>query len=155
MNVESETELRERLARRIRARRDELDLSQEELAEQAGVGVNTIIRMEQADFAKKRSKTWAPVEEALGWTVGFFDDYLGGEVGDDLEGRYQRAESEDLVPVHIVKDMLYAAFMAGAPDAPLENYDKALRGAFEFLRRNGINVATRHDGTSSGTDEDS
>lgn len=153
MDVENEPELRERLARRIRARRDELGLSQDALAARAGIGVNTIIRMEQADFAKKRSKTWAPVEEALGWIVGFFDDYLAGEVDDDLETRYQRSPSTDLVPVHIVRDMLYEAFMAGAPDAPLENYDKARRAAFDFLRRNGINVAVRHEGTSSGSDE--
>lgn len=155
MDVENEPDLKKRLARRIRARRDELGLSQDALAEQAGIGVNTVIRMEQADFAKKRSKTWAPIEEALGWTVGFFDDYLAGEVDEDLEGRYQRSASADLVPVHIVKDMLYAAFMAGAPDAPLENYDKALRGAFDFLRRNGINVAVRNEETSSGIDEES
>lgn len=154
MDAENEPSFRERLARRIRTRRDSLGLSQDELAERASVGVNTIIRMEQADFAKKRSKTWAPVEEALGWTVGFFDDYLAGEVDEDLEARYQRSESTDLVPVDIVTDMLYAAFMAGAPDAPLENYDKARRAAFDFLRRNGINVAARHDGTSPGIDEE-
>lgn len=154
MDVESEPDLRKRLARRIRTRRAELGLSQDALAERAGIGVNTIIRMEQADFAKNRTKTWTSVEEALGWTTGFFDDYLAGEVDEDLEGRYQRGESTDLVPVHIVTDMLYAAFMAGAPDAPLENYDKARRAAFDFLRRNGINVAARHDGTSSEADED-
>lgn len=152
MGTEGSADLRERLGNRIRARRDEMGLSQQEFADLATVGVNTIIRMESGEFALKRGRTWPKVEAALGWPGGYFDDYLAGRVDDDLEARYRR---ETIAPgklAAVVEDALYAAFIAGAPGAPLEQYDKARRAAFEVLQRNGIEVALRHDDASQGTE---
>lgn len=152
MSTEGSSDLREKLGNRVRARRDEMGLSQQDFADLAGVGVNTVIRMERGEFAQKRARTWAKVEAALNWPGGYFDDYLAGNVDDDLEARYRR---EAITPgrlAAVVEDMLYAAFIAGAPGAPLENYDKARRAAFEVLRNNGIEVARRNPEESQGTE---
>lgn len=157
VTAEGVPNLRKRLAARIRARRDELGLSQQALADRAGVGVNTIIRMEQADFAERRTKTWAPVEEALDWPTRFFDRYLAGEVSDDLESRYQRREpvTDTGHLIGVVEDAIYQLYITGAPGAPFEEYDKTRQRVLKALRDAGIDTAKRHDGTSSGTDEDS
>lgn len=154
MTADGEFDLRAQLARRIRARRDELGLSQQGLADRAGVHVNTIINMEQGKFAERRNSAWAKIEKALDWPPRFFDDYLSGAVTDDLEARYRRGESviDAGRLVEVVEDAVYAAFMAGAPNSPLESYDKALRAAFEVLREAGINPIPRNDDASSRND---
>lgn len=155
MGTEGSSELRAKLGNRVRARRDEMGLSQQDFADLATVGVNTIIRMERGEFAQKRARTWSKVEAALGWPGGYFDDYLAGNVDDDLEARYRR---ESITPgklVAVVEDMLYEAFIAAAPDTPLREIDKAREAAFEVLRRNGITVARKHPEASQGTETDS
>lgn len=156
MTAEGEPDLRKRLAARIRARRDELGLSQQALADRAGIGVNTIIRMEQAEFAERRTKTWAPVEEALDWPPRFFDRYLAGEIPEEPKSRYQRREtvSDAGHLIGVVEDAIYQLYVTGAPGAPFEEYDKTRRRVLEALRDAGIDVAARNDGTSSGSNED-
>lgn len=152
VSTEGSSDLRAMLGNRVRARRDEMGLSQQEFADLATVGVNTIIRMERGEFAQKRGRTWSKVEAALGWPGGYFDDYLAGNTDDDLEARYRREAITPGKLAAVVEDALYAAFIAGAPGAPLEQYDKARRAAFEVLRRNGIEVAMRNPDESQGTE---
>jgi hypothetical protein len=127
-------------------------MSQQVLADRAGISVNTIIRMEKGVFPDRRTASWGKVEAALDWPARFFDDYLNGEITDDLEERYRRGEPviDAGRLVGIVEDAMYAAFMAGAPNASLESYDKARRAAFEVLRENGIEPALRNDEASPG-----
>lgn len=155
MPAEGETDFRRRLANRIRARRDEMGLSQQALADRAGVGVNTIIRMEQADFAERRTRTWAPVEEALGWSPRFFDHYLAGEIPDDLKDRYKHTETvvEGGRVLKIVEDMLLKVYMAGGTDQTFEDFDRTRRRLVEVLKEEGIEIAERHTETSPGTSE--
>lgn len=155
MGTEGRSDLRVKLGNRIRAQRDEMGLSQQEFADLATVGVNTIIRMEAGEFAQKRGRTWSKVETALGWRGGYFDDYLAGNVDDDLEARYRRETVTPGKLVAVVEDMIYEAFIAAAPDTPLREIDKAKRAAFEVLRRNGIEVAKKHPKASQGTETDS
>lgn len=152
METEAQSDLRMRLARRIRARRDELGLSQQALADQASVHVNTVIRMEQGEFASRRSKTWTPVEEALGLTPRFFDHYLAGEIPDELESRYRNrtASADSGRPVDTIESALYQVFMASSPGTSLEEFDKIRRRVFDVLREAGVDVAARHDDSSSG-----
>jgi transcriptional regulator with XRE-family HTH domain len=155
MSTEGSSDLRAKLGNRIRARRDEMGLNQQEFADLAEVGVNTVIRMERGEFALKRGRTWPKVETALGWPGGYFDDYLAGDADDDLEARYRRETVAPGKLVAIVEDMIYEAFIAAAPDTPLREIDKAKRAAFEVLHRHGIEVAKRHPEASQGTETDS
>ena len=106
VNTEDSPDLRRRLGNRIRATRDELGLSQQELADRAGVGVNTIIRMERGELAQKRSTTWAKIETALNWPGGYFDDYLAGDVSEDVEARYRRHPIPEGKLVGLVESMI-------------------------------------------------
>jgi transcriptional regulator with XRE-family HTH domain len=67
----------ERVAERVRARRGELDLTQQALAQVAGVDVATISSLERAErwpWAKNRAR----IESALGWEPGALTEIAKG-----------------------------------------------------------------------------
>lgn len=149
---------RERLLALVAEAREARGLGrQADLVKATGLSRSTVHRFEQGEPVSETALR--RISEAVGWKPDSAQDVLaGGEpiAGTGLEDRYRRQEA--MTPglsVGVVEDMLYEAFIAGAPGAPLEDYDKAKRAAFEFLRRNGIEVKLKHPETSTGTHADS
>ena len=61
-------------------RRIELGIeTQQELAERAGVSLNTISRLERGVPSKRRNPTWAKIERALGWPEGKIAAMVAGQ----------------------------------------------------------------------------
>lgn len=67
-----------RLSTAIRARREELGLTQPELASAAGISVSTVQILESGRTRARIPTTMASIEEALQWTPGSAADVLGG-----------------------------------------------------------------------------
>lgn len=70
----------QRLAGKIRKRRAELDLSQQQVADAARVSLRTVASLESGQPAKER--TLVRVERALEWTAGSMDAVLDSDVGE-------------------------------------------------------------------------
>lgn len=139
-----------------------------DLAKATGLSKSTIHRFEN------EGKAGAGALRAISWAVGWTPDsaanvLTGGNpsprteatelpAGDvtPLEHRYQRREtvSDAGHLIGVVEDAIYQLYVTGAPGAPFEEYDKTRRRVLEALRDAGIDVAARHDGTSSGSNED-
>ncbi|RFS81730.1 helix-turn-helix domain-containing protein [Actinomadura spongiicola] len=82
---------RERVAKYAVARRGSLGLTQEQVAERAGVTVKTIYNLESGE-RWPQARTRAAVEEALRWRPG--DLARVGEGGEPLGGRDRDAADE-------------------------------------------------------------
>lgn len=67
------------LGRAVKARRVALRMSQDDLAEKAGVGVNTVSNIEKGS-GPRRDLTLAAIEDALGWQPGSYLLVLDGGV---------------------------------------------------------------------------
>ena len=64
-------------------RRVELGMErQQDLAERAGVHLNTIGRIERGVPSTRKNPTWPKIEAALQWPVGYIGKLAGGEVDD-------------------------------------------------------------------------
>lgn len=68
----------DRLAGAIRERRKVLDMTQQQLADAAGVDRSTIKNLEGARTPKRLPSSIAAVEQALGWTSGSAQTVLAG-----------------------------------------------------------------------------
>jgi transcriptional regulator with XRE-family HTH domain len=68
----------ERLGRAVYTRRRQLGLSQQELAEAAGVSQTTIRNIEAGRVGARRGPSVPLVERALGWKAGSGEDVLAG-----------------------------------------------------------------------------
>lgn len=154
MPAEEVNDLRKQLGNRIRGLRIAADQSQQEFATSAGVGVNTVIRMERGEISERRGSAWGKIEAAVGWPTGYFEDFLAGRIDAELEARYRREPISEGDMVQAFEDALYEALVVAAPDTPLSQIDKARKAAFKVLRDNGIEVARRHLNDQSGTDDD-
>jgi DNA-binding XRE family transcriptional regulator len=67
-----------RLAAHMRTRRDEMDLTQDQLAQRAEVSVTTIRGIEQGGPHRPRTKIAGRLETALGWQRGSIRAILAG-----------------------------------------------------------------------------
>lgn len=66
-------------------RRIELGMqSQTELAERAGVSLNSVSRLERGVPSKRRAPTWGPIERVLGWPEGKIEDMVEGRTTEAL-----------------------------------------------------------------------
>lgn len=81
-----------RLAGAVRSRRDELGLTQVELATKAGISEPTLRVIEGARRRSYQKATLRALSQALGWTPDGAQRILGGE--DALEAGAQRTETE-------------------------------------------------------------
>jgi len=79
-------EQRQKLGQLVRQRRDELGLSKDRAAAEAGVSPVTWTRVE--DGAKVRILTYAGVERVLGWRPGACESYLRRNDLPTLDGEY-------------------------------------------------------------------
>lgn len=60
-------------------RRIELGIeTQRELADRAGVHLNTVSRLERGTPSKRRNPTWSAIEDALDWPEGMIADMAAG-----------------------------------------------------------------------------
>jgi transcriptional regulator with XRE-family HTH domain len=67
-------------------RRVELGMErQQDLAERAGVHLNTIGRIERGVPSTRKNPTWPKIEAALQWPVGHIGKLAGGEAGDSSD----------------------------------------------------------------------
>jgi transcriptional regulator with XRE-family HTH domain len=79
-------------------RRIELGMqSQTELAERAGVSLNSVSRLERGVPSKRRSPTWGPIERALGWPEGKIEDMIEGRASDVLTAEAVRQAVLDAI----------------------------------------------------------
>lgn len=152
----------EQLLKLVSEARKRLGLDkQADLIKASGLSRSTVRRFEQGDSIDESSLR--KISRALGWTPDSAQDVLNGgqptAAGpgqETLEARYQHRESvvDAGHTVATVEDALYSFFIAGQPDMTLADFDRVRRRVFGVLEEEGISVAKRHDGTSTGTEPD-
>ncbi|WP_170180805.1 helix-turn-helix domain-containing protein [Actinomadura pelletieri] len=113
---------RERVAKYAVARRGSLGLTQEQVAERAGVTVKTIYNLESGE-RWPQARTRAAVEEALRWRLG--DLARIGEGGEPLGGR--DLDAADALPRELAELNAYFADLRTDPG-------ERRRMALAFLR---------------------
>lgn len=141
----------------IRSERAKLKWSRDKLASEAGVSLGTIKNLEgDRDYKRIPVEPLRAIDDAFGWPQGTLEAKLRSEdVAVNLESRYRRETATEAGrPVAIVEDALYRVFMVGNPDTSLAEFDRARRRVFEVLQEAGIDIAERHDGASSGSDDE-
>jgi transcriptional regulator with XRE-family HTH domain len=84
---------RQAAARAVKARRGQMRLSQQELAEQSGVARRTVQRLESG-VGWAHSGTLAQLEAALDWPTGWLEEYAAraDEHADRLDGDSQNEQ---------------------------------------------------------------
>lgn len=94
------------LGRVLRARREELGLSQRQLAEQASLDDATVVRIEQGAFAAPRPDKLSRIAEALGLSLADVFAFADYAVPDDLPSfqPYLRSKYRDM-PTGAVDDL--------------------------------------------------
>ena len=127
------------LGEAIAARREELDLTQAELADLTGLHRVTIGRLEKgAGKARPTRATAQALERALGWLPGSVDAVLDGGVAavGTFDGRFLRVQVDDAG--EIVHDLVRRISMAIDPEVPLSRILRAEVIAEEALREAGL-----------------
>jgi transcriptional regulator with XRE-family HTH domain len=134
----------ERLAGAIQARRQVLNLSQQQLANAAGVARTTVKNLEGARTPTRLPSSVAAIERELGWKAGSARAVLaGGEPTltpnePDLEGTYLREPVSEGDLVGLIHNVVFDAVIATAPDTPLSEVRKIEERALEMARRAGF-----------------
>lgn len=104
---------RERVAKYVVARRGALGLTQEQLAERAGVTVKTVYNLE-AGGRWPQARTRGAVEAALQWRSG--DLVLVGDGGEPDEAERRAAHGDEAVRELAELDAYFADLRAGEAD---------------------------------------
>ena len=154
----------ERLAGAIRERRQALGMTQQQLAEAAGVTRTTIKNLEGARQPTKRPPASLPaVEHALGWTLGSARAILDGDkptpiAGTDaspVSGGEHDFEIDPEVGA-VVRNTVFEVVGVLEPGMPLSRVREIEAIALEAVRRRGGIPRRRHnqasDNPSKGTD---
>lgn len=138
-------------------RRSQLDLTQAQLADRAGISLGAVTRFETGHEAMRRSPSWAKLEVALGWPRGYIEDYLDGRaIGAPIhvpDSSYVR------VPVgltaEIVTDIADEVAFAVNPNPSLDSLRAARRTMDEALRKAGLLPAADAADAPNASDSDS
>lgn len=121
-------------------RRQELDLSVEEMAKHAGVSPGTIWRLESGHRQSRRGTTWGKLEAGFGWGPGFIEDFISGRVDEpprtEGDGRFVRTPRPD-GDVYI-RDIVRKIIGQYAPDTPLAEVIRREEDAVEYARNKGL-----------------
>lgn len=137
----SDPEVWRRLGRLAYKRREELRLTQKQLAEQSGTSPGAVQRLEAGQPTSRRAATWPKIEAGLEWPKGFIEDFLTGvvlgppEPADD-EGRFTRQQKND--QTDIVRDLVRMITLEVAPGTPIRKVLELEEQAIEFARQRGF-----------------
>lgn len=122
------------LARDVIARRNQMHMTQQELADRAGVHLNTIVRIEAGVPSSRRAPSWPRIEHGLGWPPGDIPrrvDMNARRAGYLIEVPEQEAAAR-------ADDAVHKALVATLPGATIEQVLKIQARAIKELRQAGI-----------------
>lgn len=146
----------DQLGRLVRLQREEMRLTQRQLAERAGVAPQTVHRIESGKPLTRAAASWPKLEVALDWPRGFIADYLAGRTDETaLAGNLRRDPVPEGDLTGMIHDVLFEVFGYAAPDTPLSVVRESERIALEVAKRHGYVPALRQDrasGDQSGED---
>lgn len=121
-------------------RRQELDLSVEDMAAHSGVSPGTIWRLEKGRRQSRRGTTWGKLEAGYGWGPGFIENFTSGRVVEPPHteggGRFVRTPRPD--GDDDIRDIVYKILGQYAPSTPIAEVLKAQDDAVEEARRRGL-----------------
>src|SRR5690242_11884403 len=79
VEAEDEPTRAQQLGQLIRKHRTERGWTQRELAERAGIGWQTVHRLEAGQPRSRQTTVWPKLEKGLNWPQGFIADFLSGD----------------------------------------------------------------------------
>ena len=100
------------IGQRIKARRQELCMNAESLAEKVGVSAATIYRYEKGDIMKVNSDMLLPIADALLTTPAFL---MGWEEDEDKEPMHCNRKMSDTIALSPEERRLLTAYRAADP----------------------------------------
>lgn len=142
-----------RLGRLAYARRVELGLTQQQVADRAKVSINTVGRLESGTPSTRRPASWPKLEAVLEWPQGFFEDFVNGKVlgppePADEEGRFTRQRKSD--ETDIVRDLVRMITLEVAPGTSISKVLELEEQAVKFARERGFKGPSEAPSTSDG-----
>jgi transcriptional regulator with XRE-family HTH domain len=112
-------------------RRTELGIAtQGDLAERAGVHLNTISRLERGRALKRRSPSWAAIEAALSWPEG--------KIADMVDGRDRETEPGPALTADVVKRAVLAAITSVESDVTVRQAHRMAAAAVTQFEQQGL-----------------
>lgn len=143
----------QRLGQLVQRARLGLGLTQQGLAESAGISPRNVTRVEAGDGPKRQTPTWVKLETALGWPTGFVRNYLAGHADETaLAGNLRRDPVPEGDLTGMLHDVMFEVFGYAAPDIPLSKIREAERIALEVAKRHGYVPALRQPKASAEQD---
>lgn len=129
-----------RLGRALRTAREQRRLSQEELADLAGVSVGSVQSLEAGTVPKARMPiTLPPVAQALGWPAGAPEAVLGGEDPPAADGEWRDVPvPQQLLDEERVAGIMTNAMVRATEHATAAEIRAATRIALDEFRRQGL-----------------
>lgn len=119
------------IGRTVTERRQELGMeTQQDLADAAGVHVNTVSRTERGIPSSRRSPAWPKLEAALKWPAGHISRLADGYT-----------VSEHPIPAEMgqeISQAVLAAVSDAAPDVTMRQARSIADGTVKELRRRGL-----------------
>jgi transcriptional regulator with XRE-family HTH domain len=139
----------------LRDRRKALRLTQEELAELAGVHVGTIKDYERGKSYKRMPKSWIALERVLDWLPGSAKAILEGDeptivtgsAGTEpslvsseagLKRSYRREPMPDSDLAALIHNIVFDAIVSTAPDTPASRIREIEERGLELARQAGF-----------------
>ncbi|MEW2127058.1 helix-turn-helix domain-containing protein [Streptomyces sp. NPDC007259] len=129
-----------RLGRALRTAREQRRLSQDELADLAGVSTGSVQSLESGTVPKARVPiTLSPVAQALGWPAGAAADVLEGEDPPASDGEWRDAPvPQQQLDEERVAGIMTNAMVRATEHATAAEIRAATKIALDELRRQGL-----------------